>query len=431
MAGNPDLRSPGKDDGDPTEPAGWGKRIKLFLSKRENQSPLAALVLFIGLLWIGTELIDKVRILDETLQGFFSNAFVPPATGHIERWFLFISVFFLGLLFAAVLYSAATLVTTRALRKTLEATHAAEASLRLDLQAACSERDQYKGALSQAATDRGSLQETLLQERNQLQSMLLVHRDRVEAIVSETVRSVSKISRQMFPAGLNAKGKSFRSARISYQVSRNFDAEVHRRYVIRAGDVPLHFWVSSIAASGDSEPRATFSDIEYQLIGRGSEAVYLPAENDRFNKSACIFFLPAIQPGEEREIEVVYRWPGLLLGLQRNGWEDFTFSFRSAEAIEDFELEIFLEDGSGGANLLDGDRATNAGEEAGERDERSRMEGLALCREKPAAEPAQRRNRGPAGVEVLNPAFHYASNSSFSRITRIRASKSGINSRSV
>jgi hypothetical protein len=90
------------------------------------------------------------------------------------------------------------------------------------------------------------------------------------------------------------------------------------------------------------------------LIGRdtNSEAVYLPAENDLFNKQACVFFLPRLEPAEEREFEIVYRWPGLLLGLQKNGWEDFTFSFRSAGVIEEFEFELYLEDGTGG-NLSD------------------------------------------------------------------------------
>jgi hypothetical protein len=352
MAGDSNPRPFDKDGGDPTEPSGWVMRLKLYLSKRENQTLIGALVLFCGLLWIGLELIDKAKILEETLQGFLSNAFAPPATGHIERWFLFTAVFFLGVLFTAVLYSAATLVTTRALRKAFETSQASGSKLRLELQAACSERDQYKGALSQAKADKDLIHEALQKERDQFQTSLIAQKDRLDAIVSETVRGVSKISRQMFPAGGSAKGKTFRSARISYQVSKDFDAEVRRRYVIRAGDVPLHLWVSSIAASDDSEPRANFSDIEYQLIGRGSEAVYLPAENDRFNKSACIFFLPAIQPGEEREFEVVYRWPGLLRGLLRNGWEDFTFSFKSAEAIEDFEVEIFLEDGTGGQIYL-------------------------------------------------------------------------------
>jgi hypothetical protein len=175
-------------------------------------------------------------------------------------------------------------------------------------------------------------------------------RDRLDAILSETVRSVSRIRRQMFPSAVHGKGKTFRKVQISYLISNDFSVEVRRRYTIRAGDTALHLWGISVAASSDALPASNFADIEFQLLARstGSEVVYLPAENDRLNKTACIFFLPAVQPGEEREIEVAYRWPGLLLGLQKKGWEDIIHTFKSAGTIEEFELEVFLEDGTGG-----------------------------------------------------------------------------------
>ena len=352
MSSSPDQRPSDKGDGDPTEPVGWLTQAKAFLQRRENQTVAGAFVLFAGFLWIGLELIDKAKIFEESMQGFLSGAFAPPATGHIERWFLFTSVLFLAILFSSLLYAAVTLVATRSLRRSYEESRAREAAVRAEFRIACTERDEHKGAWTQALADKQMLHDTLLQERSQFQKDLMVERERLDGIMSETVRNVSMISRQMFRATASAKGKSFRSARISYRVFKNFDAEVHRRYVIRAGDVRLHFWVSSVSASGDSDPTATFSDINYQLVGRGSEAVYLPTENDRYNKAACIFFLPALEPGEEREIEVVYRWPGLLKGLQRIGWEDFTCSFKSADPIEDFEFEIFLEDGTGGQIYL-------------------------------------------------------------------------------
>jgi hypothetical protein len=333
-----------------TEPEGFIQRIAGFFKKPETFTFLGALLLFCGLLWFGPEAIENFKTGRDFLRELLAGAFRPPATGEISPLAIIFFVLILGAVFVSTLYGLVTNLATRGLRRNLRQRAEKERQLAVDLKAASSDRDLAQGALAQAVTERESLLKLLQSERTQAQSDRTALQKQMEAIVSETVRTVSKISRQMFPAIAGVKGKTFRFVRYSYHLSRDFSAEVHRRCTIRAGDAPLHLWVSSVNASSDSEPAATFADIQFRLISRdiNSEVVYLPAENDRFSKFACVFFLPPVPPGQEREVELVYRWTGLFLGLQRNRWEDFSYPLKSAGTIEEFELEVFLEDGTGG-----------------------------------------------------------------------------------
>jgi hypothetical protein len=335
---------------DLTEPEGFVQRIAGFFKKPETFTLLGALLLFCGLLWFGPEAVENFKTGRDLLRALLAGAFQPPAAGEISPLAVFFFVLILGAVFVSTLYALVTRLATRGLRRSLRQRAEKEGQLTVDLKAASSDRDLAQGALAQALAEKDRLQRHLQEERAQAQSALTALQEQIDGILSDTVRTVSRISRRMFATNAAAKGKTFRFVRISYHVSRDFSAEVHRRYTIRAGDTPLHLWITSMDASSDSQPAVTFADIQFRLIGRdtNSEAVYLPAENGRFNKQACIFFLPPIQPGEEREFEVAYRWPGLLLSLQKNNWEDFTFSFKSAGAIEQFEFELYLEDGTGG-----------------------------------------------------------------------------------
>jgi hypothetical protein len=249
------------------------------------------------------------------------------------------AVFFVGLagvVFLALLY---TLVTRAALLRS-----------RRRCEAMRSQRDLLKGALSQIEKERDGLLEALQTERDRVEASFVSQNDRLRSTVDGFIRAASRIRSQLFPAAPPGLGKIIQSVRTTYHISRNFDAEVHRHYVIRAGERPLHFWQSSIDASGDAQPAEAFTDISFRLICRtpGKDVVYLPTKDERFAKAACIYFLPLIGKGEIRDIEIVYRWPGLMLQLAKTGWEDFTFDLNSAAPIDHFELEVFLEPGSGG-----------------------------------------------------------------------------------
>lgn len=341
---------------DATEPAGFIQKLSGFFKQPESFTLLGAIALFVGFLWFGPEIIEKFKTAKEVLKDFLAGAFEPHATGEIAPIAVVLAVIVFGALFTSTLYSIITVLATRSLRKNHDRSRRNELRLDLDLQQTRSERDQLKGALSAWETERDLLRASVSTERRQAQQAQLALeavRGRLDAVVSETIRSVSRIRRQMFPAIAPGKGKTLRKVHVSYLISNDFSAEVRRRYTLRAGDTPLHMWGVSVSASSDAMPAANFADIEFQLLARntGWEVVYLPAENDQLNKTACIFFLPALQPAEEREIEVVYRWPGLLLGLQKKDWEDIIHTFKSAGTIEEFQLEVFLQEGTGGQLL--------------------------------------------------------------------------------
>ena len=328
-----------------TEPEGFFQRIRAILKRPETFTLLGALAFFCGLLWFGPEGIENFKTIREALRDLLAGAFRPPAGGEVSPLAVVLAVFILGAVFVSTLYALVTHLATRNLRRDFR-------QLAADLKTASSERDRNKGALERAATETKSLQDALQTEREQSQAAQATLQKKIDTFVGETVRTVSQISRGSFASKDSGKGKSksFRYVRLAYHVLKDFSAEVHRRYAIRAGDTHLHLWIPSLDASGDAEPAADFADIQFRLIGRdiNAETVYLPSTNDRFHKSPCIFFLPPIPPGEEREFEIVYLWPGMVRGMQRFNWEDFSFSFGRTAAIEEFEFEVYLEDGTGG-----------------------------------------------------------------------------------
>ena len=367
------LRSAGLPESQPddpveaaglTEPEGWLSRFKQISKNPENLTVVGAAVLYLALLGIVAELFETSHVLREAMKDFVGGAFQPRAEGEIQTWFVLVAFVVLGLLFIALLYAMTTWLATRSLRREHIRMRSDYGALHDRFLKIRSERDRLGGANAQLENERGSLQTALTEahalvkmsqasmqeERETSHAEIARYKERLEANVNETLRAVSIIGRKMFPRTDGLKGKTIRSAKITYHIGKNFDAEVHRRYLIRAGEVPLHYWKSSVNAPSYAQPVAAFTDLGFQLLSRDptNDVVYLPVENDAFSKTAAIFFVPLVNPGEEREIEVVFRWPGLLLGLPKQGWEDFSFSFKSAEAMDRFELEVFLEDGSGG-----------------------------------------------------------------------------------
>jgi hypothetical protein len=223
---------------------------------------------------------------------------------------------------------------------------------RLELQygSKSAEHERTLGTLQQMESELKLLRETVQKERERIESAFVAQNDRLRRTVNGTILAASRIRAQLFPVVKPGRGKTILEARFTYHISRNFDTQVHRRYVIAAGKGPLHFWESSVFASGDADPAEAFTDIDYRLISRtpGADLVYLPTRDERFSKAASIYFLPFIEPGLTRELEVVYRWPHLFRQLANQGWEKFEFDLNSVEPIQFFELEVFLEGGSGG-----------------------------------------------------------------------------------
>jgi hypothetical protein len=204
--------------------------------------------------------------------------------------------------------------------------------------AVTSERDNLAGEKTQLTAERDSLREELATERKRVQTTLESRAHNLQRTLDGTIRAASRIRNQMFPVMANGGGKTIESVHYLFYINKKFDAEVHRRYRMRAGDIPLHFWESSIAVSPDALPAETFVDIDYRVISHDAakDVVFLPTKNELQRKAACFFFLPRVEPGDAREIEVVYQWPGMALQLQKQGFEEFTGRLHSADLLRSY-----------------------------------------------------------------------------------------------
>jgi hypothetical protein len=153
----------------------------------------------------------------------------------------------------------------------------------------------------------------------------------------------------MFPKN-HVSDHTMEKAHFIYQIHKDFTAQVRRNFRVRAGKQPVYFIERGFGVRDHADPAESFIDIDFQVRDTNDPngVVYLPMVNERKNKSACIFFLPRIEPGEARTFEISYRWPGMVRSLKIEGEEEFTFRQKSALEMSEFCMELYLEPESGG-----------------------------------------------------------------------------------
>jgi hypothetical protein len=340
---------------DPTIPdtpdsmiAGFSRVIR----QPETITLLVAFGLSVGAIWILIELAEKAKSFREIIQGLVRTGFEPELTGsnEIKLWFVVSLLLLIVLPIALACYSTAMHVVAGILRRRVSRLEVSNSRIDGERLTVTSERDNLAGEKTQLTAERDSLREELVTERKRVQTTLESRAHNLQKTLDGTIRAASRIRDQMFPAVANGAGKSIEAVHYLYYINKKFDAEVHRHYRISAGDTPLHFWESSIAVSPDASPAETFVDLDFRVISHDAarDVVFLPTKNDLQRKVACYFFLPRLEPGNTREFEVAYQWPGMALQLLKQGFEEFTFRFQSAGRLRSYCLEIYLEPGSGG-----------------------------------------------------------------------------------
>lgn len=336
----------------PDSPAAFLQSLQKMFRHPENISLLAAAFFACGTIWIGIELLEKVESFRRFLTEHLRSGFEPeiPAGTEVRVWLPALTFVLLVLPLALGFYSIAVLLSSRTLRKGRDRLEADKRRLEREKAGIASERDQLKGANLQLKEEAESLRKMLEDERQRVQTTLESRNDKLRRTLGGTIRAASRIRNQLFPVVAHGAGKTIESVHYIYYINKDFDTEVQRRYVLRAGETPLHFWQSSISVSSEAAPVETFVDIGYRLISHdsGKDVVYLPTRDELFTKSACIYFLPLIGPGERRDIEVAYLWPKMLLQLKKQGWEDFSVRLNNAGQLLSYQLEIYLEPGTGG-----------------------------------------------------------------------------------
>jgi hypothetical protein len=163
------------------------------------------------------------------------------------------------------------------------------------------------------------------------------------------MRAAGHICKRLFPAG-HVSDLTIEKIHVTYQIEKDFTAQVRRIYRIRAGKAPVYFIERGFRVRDHADPADSLIDIDFRVrdMDDPGGVVYLPMANDGRNKSACVFFLPRIEPGEHRSIELYYKWPGMARTLKIEGEEEFTLRHTSAGQMDEFRMEIYLEPGSGG-----------------------------------------------------------------------------------
>jgi hypothetical protein len=145
------------------------------------------------------------------------------------------------------------------------------------------------------------------------------------------------------------KIKAWKSITFTYLIHKDFSGSVRQRGTMKAINLPVHFWEHVITAEDEADDADSLAAINYTVEDFKSPAtdiVYLPAENGKKSKRACLFFLPPLGVGESREFQVSYQWPRLFKRLKTSD-EDVDYETFSVEDVELFRVEIYLQEGTG------------------------------------------------------------------------------------
>jgi hypothetical protein len=147
------------------------------------------------------------------------------------------------------------------------------------------------------------------------------------------------------------KIKAWKSISFTYLIHKDLSGTVRQTAVMKAVNFPVHFWEHQIGAEDEVDDAESLAAINYTVEDSASPAadiVYLPAENGKKAKRACLFFLPQMEAGDARQFQVSYEWPRLFKRLKTSE-EDFDYETYSLEKVESYRLEVYLQKGAVGA----------------------------------------------------------------------------------
>ena len=327
--------------------------IRRAIRQPENITLLIAFAAAAGVIWIGIEAAERAesfrKVVTQLIRAGIEGEI--PASAEVKAWLATLVFLLVIAPIGLGIYSLAAYLQTRALRRSRDDLTQTKAKLQRAVSRTVAERNQLKGSNRELAAERDSLRAELIGERERVQTTLEVRTHRLQRTLEGGINAAVRIRDQLFPIEDRSTGKSFESVHFIYHIGKNFDAEVRRRYRIRAGESPLHFWQNSIRVPEEASPVETFADLNFRLISHdsGKDVVYLPTRNELHDKAACIFFLPRVESHTTRDIELAYSWPGMSRQLRKQGWEDFSVKLNSIRELSYYCVEIYLEPGTGGS----------------------------------------------------------------------------------
>lgn len=100
-----------------------------------------------------------------------------------------------------------------------------------------------------------------------------------------------------------------------------------------AFDDPVHFWKRGIKADPDSTEVNILDDIKYSVrdVDQDTEntrVTFLPSKEDPRDKELCLFFLPQIDSGQERNLEIHFKWPRFFCDLVDKDAATYSFDYK-------------------------------------------------------------------------------------------------------
>src|SRR6267154_3225330 len=124
-------------------------------------------------------------------------------------------------------------------------------------------------------------------------------------ILDGMMRAVQRIGEQLLPQE-HMHIKSFVTVKNTYLIDKNFNGEVRREYEIRATSGSLHFWEITSGVEHEADSVSGPDEINFKIRdGFGKEMSYLPTKINPKKLAALAFFLPRIEPEEERPRKIV------------------------------------------------------------------------------------------------------------------------------
>jgi hypothetical protein len=336
----------------PEKPAEFGRTLVKLLTGRKHLSFWGAIGFAVATVLAGLLLSEKSEGYKRSLLGLLGGGFEPPlsAQTEVKGWLALATFLVVVFALAFAYYSISRFWKIQSLQEQVRSLWKLKRRAETALAGAGSERDRLRGENLQLEMERDSLRGMLETERDRVQKTLEARNNTLRRTLGETIGAASRIRSQMFPAAVHGAGKTIESVHYLYYIDKQFNTEVHRRYLIRAGDTPMHFWQIAIRVSSEAAPIETFVDLGYRLVSHdmGKEIVYLPTRDELHDKAACVYFLPYIAPKQRRDIEVTYRWPKMMLQLQTQGWENCSVRLNNAGPLQSYSFEVYLEPGTSG-----------------------------------------------------------------------------------
>ena len=160
------------------------------------------------------------------------------------------------------------------------------------------------------------------------------------------MRAAALIRNQMVPPSTTTL-RTFHSIKIEVNIDKDWMTKVSRENVISCVGGVMHYWVLNLQGSSCSKPMDYLDDINFKIHNESidSRVVYLPTKNDPLSKQVVLYFLPQMQPGDPpRTVKWSYSWPEYNGELRDEGREEMWFRVQSANPVDLFELEIYIED---------------------------------------------------------------------------------------